>query len=124
MLISEFLAKAFNDDGYVGTRCIGLSQSSLIKNDVKKPSEVLLLDKLFLEKLGVKVFGPKMIRVYPNIHGQCATYEIRVFSKNQLRLFSENVNLIEHKKRKLERFVREGGVAYHKPYKGSTVLQT
>ena len=106
-LISEFLAKAFNDDGFVRDREIGLFQVSLIKKDIKKPSNVLLLDKLFLERLGLRVHGPKLGRVYENRYGQCSGYVINVYSKSQLRTFNEHVKLIDRKRKRLEKYLNK-----------------
>ncbi len=107
-LISEFLAKAFNDDGFVAKRGIGLYQASLIKNNAKKPSNILLLDKLFLEKLGLKVHGPNLREVYQNMYGYCTGYIINVYSKKQLKIFNKHVKLIGYKRKKLERFLNNG----------------
>ena len=107
-LISEFLEKAFNDDGYVRDREIGLFQVSLNKNGIKKPSNVLLLDKLFLEKLGLKVHGPNLRKIYKNRYGQCSGYIINVYSKSQLRKFNKHVKLIDRKRKRLEKYLNKG----------------
>ena len=52
-LICEFLSKAFNDDGFIGKRSIGLTQACLIDREKLSISNVLLLDKLLLEKLNI-----------------------------------------------------------------------
>ena len=83
------MAKAFNDGGYVGKRQLGLQQASLIKNRIKKPSNVLLLGKLFLEKLSLKVFGPKLTQIYKNRYGKCTKYSINIYSKEQLKIFNK-----------------------------------
>jgi len=101
-LVSGFLAKAFNDDGSIGKRQIILEQSSLIKNGIRKPSNVLLLDKYFLEELGIKVFGPKLTNIYPNRYGKCTKYVINVYSKQQFKIFNNHIKLINHKRKKLE----------------------
>ncbi|MCH8003441.1 MAG: hypothetical protein IH934_02320 [Nanoarchaeota archaeon] len=101
-LISEFLAKAFNDDGWVGKRQVKLMQVSLIKNGIKKPSNVLLLDKLFLEKLGIKVIGPSLNGVYKNRYGNCSKYSINIYSKKQFKIFNKYIKLIDYKRKKLE----------------------
>lgn len=107
-LLSTFLAKAFNDDGFVGKRSVSLAQASLIKTNLKKPSNVLLLDKLFLERLGLNVAGPTLAKTYPNRFGICTLYSISIYSKEQLRYFNKHVNLIDYKKRKLENFLNNG----------------
>lgn len=107
-LISEFLAKAFNDDGFIGNRGIGLYQVSLIKDGIKKPSNVLLLDKLFLERLGLKVHGPKLKTLYKNRHGQCSGYIINIYSKYQLKIFNKHIKLIDRKRKKLEKYLNNG----------------
>lgn len=107
-LLSGFLAKAFNDDGYICKRSAGLQQSSLIKDGLKQPSNILLLDKLFLEKLGIKVNGPILKEVYKNRHGECTNYKIDIYSKENLRLFNQHIHLIDYKKKKLETFLNKG----------------
>ena len=106
--ISEFLAMAFNDDGCVGRRSVMIQQSSLIMKDEKKPSNVLMLDKRFLEKLGIKVNGPNLDKIYPNRYGKCTKYSIYVYSKKELRKFNEKIILIDYKKRKLENYLNNG----------------
>jgi hypothetical protein len=107
-LLSEFIAKAFNDDGYIGKRSAGLQQSSLIKDGLRMPSNVLMLDKLFLEKLGIKVNGPTLKDVYKNRHGNCTNYKIDIYSKENLRIFNKNITLIDYKRNKLEKFLNNG----------------
>jgi|TARA_B100002003_G_C14137145_1_gene546923 hypothetical protein len=105
-LISVFLEKAFNDDGYVGKRSLGISQASLIKDRIKRPSNILLLDKLYLEKLGIRVFGPTFQCTYPNRYGICTKYSLNVYSKKDLGIFYKNVNPIDRKRRKLEQYLK------------------
>ena len=107
-LIGQFLAKAFNDDGCVGKRGLYLEQSSLIKEGIKNPSNVLLVDKFFLEKLGLTVSGPKLYKIYPNRYGHCTKYGIAVYRKEQLKRFNDYVKLIDHKKEKLEKYLNSG----------------
>lgn len=106
-LISEFLAKAFNDDGHVGKRRIMIQQASLIKEGIKKPSNILMLDKLFLEKLKIKVHGPTLDNVYKNRYGKCTKYSINVYSKGNLGIFNKYVKLIDYKRKKLESYLNQ-----------------
>ena len=112
-LVSEFLSKAFNDDGSVGKRQINLGQASLINLKIK-PSKVLLLDKLFLEKLNIKVNGPRLMGIYNNRHGKVSKFNISISSKEQISKFYENIKLIEYKQRKIEAYLLNWGLRNHK----------
>ncbi len=107
-LISEYLAKAFNDDGYVLKRGIGLQQSSLIKKDKLVPSNILLLDKKFLERIGIKVLGPTLKNKYKNRYGICANFRIDIYSKENIRKFHDSIKLIDYKRKKIEKFLTQG----------------
>ncbi len=104
-LISEFLAKAFNDDGCVGKREITLEQASLIKNGTPAPSGILEIDKLLLNKLGIKVQGPYLTNTYMNRYGKCSKYIIRITSKPNLKLFNKHIKLMDYKRKKLESYL-------------------
>ncbi|MEK6952422.1 MAG: hypothetical protein AABX29_05380 [Nanoarchaeota archaeon] len=112
-LIQEFLAKAFNDDGFVGTRSIGLGQASLIKKE-EKPSNVLILNKLFLEKLGIKTFGPRLVERYKNRYGIVTKFNITVCSKENIQKFYDNIRLIDHKNKKIENYLVNWGLRSYK----------
>ena len=107
-LISEFIAKAFNDECHVRDREITLEQSTLIKNH-PKPSNILLLDKALLEKVGIKVRKIKFIKRYNNRYGEVAKFNIGIYSKKNLNNFYKNINLIKHKKLKLKNYLVRTG---------------
>lgn len=103
-LIYEYLSKSFNDDGNIGDRKILLEQSSLIK-DKERQSNVLLLDKLLLERIGIKVWGPRLVKKYNNRYGLVTKFKIEIYSKKYLRMFYENIKLIEYKQEKLRNYL-------------------
>tara|TARA_Y100000310_G_scaffold186143_2_gene186220 strand:+ start:28835 stop:29878 length:1044 start_codon:yes stop_codon:yes gene_type:complete len=107
-LMSEYLTKAFNDDGFVRKRSIGLGQASLIK-EKEMPSRVLLLDKLFLEKLNIKVRGPQLVQKYQNRHGLVTKYDIQIYSKKNIQQFYEQIKLIERKNKQIESYLLNWG---------------
>ena len=107
-LIAEFLSRAYNDEGYVGKRLLGIAQVSLIKNGVVKIPNVLLLDKLYLEKLQIKNLKLSVSEIYTNRHGKCAKFVLNVYSKEYLRIFADNVKLIDYKRKKLENYLNNG----------------
>lgn len=108
-LIKEFLSKAFNDDGYVGTRSIGIAQTALITN-IEKPSNVLILDKILLERLKIRTNGPKLWKKYKNRHGICCLHKVEIYSKRDIGKFHSNIKLIKHKQRKIEDYLTNWGL--------------
>ena len=120
-LIIEYLAKAFNDECHVRDREITLGQSTLINSESElKVSNILLLDKLFLEKIYIPVNGPKLIKIYKNKDGLVAKFQIAIYAKENLKKFSENIILIERKQRKLEKYL----IGTTKPATLTNILRT
>ncbi|MFH1823316.1 MAG: hypothetical protein ABH817_01195 [archaeon] len=104
-LISIFISTAINDDGHIGNRVVSIQQSTLIKKGKKKVSNILMLDKLMLEKLGLVVVGPKIAGTYKNRYGICANFKISFYGKNQFNKFYKTAKrwLVPYKKTKLEK---------------------
>lgn len=113
-LIKVYLSKAFNDDGFVGNRQIGIIQACLSNNKEEKVSNVLLLDKLFLNKMGIKVNGPILKRRYKNRYGICNIHILSVYSRKNIQRFFENIRLISHKNKKIELYLTNWGLRSHK----------
>ena len=103
-LISQFLASAFSDEGHNEKRGMGLTQACLTSEEGVF-SNVILLDKLFLERLGIEVKGPRLACNYINRYGSCKTHVISVYSKKNLSIFAKKIMMIYYKRKKLEAYV-------------------